>query len=88
MRSHGLPLGAGRAADGKVFHAGIQTADDNRVLTSGGRVLCATALGATLLPRRKKRACRPDERYQLGTALWPQHRLWRALSNVSKTANG
>ncbi len=36
-----LPEGA------KVFHAGT-TLDDGRVLTSGGRVLCATALGSSV----------------------------------------
>jgi phosphoribosylamine--glycine ligase len=35
------------AADAKIFHAG--TAErDRRVVTNGGRVLCATALGATV----------------------------------------
>lgn len=40
---HGLPLE--EVEDGKVFHAGTTLADDDRVLTSGGRVLCATATG-------------------------------------------
>ena len=35
------------AADAKVFHAGT-AARDGRVVTNGGRVLCATALGATV----------------------------------------
>ena len=34
--------------DTKVFHAGTRTADDGAVLTSGGRVLCVCALGATV----------------------------------------
>ncbi|RDT62143.1 phosphoribosylamine--glycine ligase, partial [Klebsiella pneumoniae] len=43
---HGLPL---EEIDGaKVFHAGTKLADDDRVLTNGGRVLCATALGQTV----------------------------------------
>ena len=33
--------------DAKVFHAGTML-DDGRVLTSGGRVLCATALGSSV----------------------------------------
>jgi phosphoribosylamine--glycine ligase len=42
---HGLPRDA--AADCKVFHAG--TAErDGAVVTSGGRVLCVTALGTTV----------------------------------------
>jgi len=32
----------------KVFHAGTRLADDGRVLTAGGRVLCAVALGDTV----------------------------------------
>ncbi|ADP11045.1 Phosphoribosylamine-glycine ligase [Erwinia sp. Ejp617] len=39
---HGLPVE--EVADGKVFHAGT-TLQDDRVVTSGGRVLCVTALG-------------------------------------------
>ncbi|MDF2786898.1 MAG: phosphoribosylamine--glycine ligase [Pantoea eucrina] len=39
---HGLPLEA--VPEGKVFHAGT-TLQDDRVMTSGGRVLCVTALG-------------------------------------------
>ncbi|VEB51527.1 phosphoribosylamine--glycine ligase [Salmonella enterica subsp. enterica] len=49
---HGLPLE--EVADGKVFHAGTKLADDNRVLTSGGRVLCATALGHTVAEAQKR----------------------------------
>lgn len=30
---------------GKIFHAGTQINDDQQVVTAGGRVLCATALG-------------------------------------------
>ena len=46
----GLPisgLGQGESADAKVFHAGTALKDGN-VVTSGGRVLCATAMGATV----------------------------------------
>jgi len=36
----------GSDTDVKVFHAGTRLADDDRrVVTSGGRVLCVTALG-------------------------------------------
>jgi phosphoribosylamine--glycine ligase len=40
----GLPAGS---ADLQVFHAGT-TLDDGRLLTSGGRVLCVTALGESV----------------------------------------
>ncbi|WP_110649079.1 phosphoribosylamine--glycine ligase [Salinicola peritrichatus] len=36
---------AADAAGCKVFHAGTALSDDGRVVTSGGRVLCVTALG-------------------------------------------
>lgn len=49
---HGLPLEM--VADGKVFHAGTRLADDERVLTSGGRVLCVTALGDTVAQAQKR----------------------------------
>ena len=41
---HGLPTDT---EDAVVFHAGTQT-QDGQVVTSGGRVLCVTALGGTL----------------------------------------
>jgi len=42
---NGLDIAATR--DGKIFHAGT-TLKDGKVVTSGGRVLCATALGNTV----------------------------------------
>ena len=39
--------------DAKVFHAGTRSMD-GRVLTAGGRVLCVTALGATVLEAQSK----------------------------------
>lgn len=49
---HGLPLE--EVADGKVFHAGTKLADDEQVVTSGGRVLCVTALGHTVAEAQKR----------------------------------
>jgi phosphoribosylamine--glycine ligase len=47
----GYPIGgldaAARMTDCKVFHAGTRL-DDGEVVTSGGRVLCVTALGETV----------------------------------------
>jgi phosphoribosylamine--glycine ligase len=41
------------SADAKIFHAG--TAEKNgQVVTAGGRVLCATALGATVSEAQQK----------------------------------
>ncbi len=41
-----LGLEAAHAPESKVFHAGTRV-EEERILTNGGRVLCATALGAT-----------------------------------------
>jgi phosphoribosylamine--glycine ligase len=49
---HGLPLE--EVDGGKVFHAGTKLAEDDRVLTNGGRVLCATALGNTVADAQKR----------------------------------
>jgi phosphoribosylamine--glycine ligase len=35
--------------DTKIFHAGTALSDDGHIITSGGRVLCVTALGDTVL---------------------------------------
>lgn len=40
-------LGQGESASAKVFHAGTKM-QDGQVVTNGGRVLCATALGETV----------------------------------------
>ncbi|EKS1847143.1 phosphoribosylamine--glycine ligase [Cronobacter muytjensii] len=45
---HGLPIEEIASGDGKIFHAGTTLRDDERVVTSGGRVLCVTALGDTV----------------------------------------
>ncbi|HHG9513780.1 TPA: phosphoribosylamine--glycine ligase [Citrobacter amalonaticus] len=49
---HGLPLE--EVADGKVFHAGTRLDDNEQVVTSGGRVLCVTALGDTVAGAQKR----------------------------------
>lgn len=49
---HGLPLE--NVEHGKVFHAGTTLADDDRVLTSGGRVLCVTALGDSVAQAQQR----------------------------------
>ena len=46
----GLPNSAGLADDAMVFHAGTRAPEvaDGATVTSGGRVLCVTALGSTV----------------------------------------
>ncbi|MFI8022176.1 phosphoribosylamine--glycine ligase [Serratia marcescens] len=52
------------SADGKVFHAGTRL-QDNDVITSGGRVLCVTALGDTVAQAQQRA-------YQLAEGIeWP-----------------
>lgn len=48
----GLP--SDELTDRKVFHAGTRLAEDDKVLTSGGRVLCVCALGATVADAQEK----------------------------------
>ncbi|MBS0857462.1 MULTISPECIES: phosphoribosylamine--glycine ligase [unclassified Tatumella] len=45
-------LDTAAASDGKVFHAGTELSGEN-VLTNGGRVLCATGLGADVAEAQK-----------------------------------
>ena len=40
--------------DVKVFHAGTATGDDGTLVTSGGRVLGVTALGADIAAAQKR----------------------------------
>jgi len=49
---HGLPLES--SPEGKVFHAGTTLSADDQVLTSGGRVLCVTALGETVAQAQQR----------------------------------
>lgn len=50
-RIHGLPLE--KMPDGKIFHAGT-ILQDSEVLTSGGRVLCVTALGKDIASAQQR----------------------------------
>jgi phosphoribosylamine--glycine ligase len=49
---HGLETITGSDSDAKVFHAGT-TLKDGKVVTNGGRVLCAVALGETVTGAQK-----------------------------------
>jgi phosphoribosylamine--glycine ligase len=75
MAAHGYPLEPrkgdvieglpapreGGDADTMVFHAGTARDDDGRIVTSGGRVLCVTALGESVkvAQQRAYEALRP-----------------------------
>ncbi|HWP94734.1 MAG TPA: phosphoribosylamine--glycine ligase [Gammaproteobacteria bacterium] len=47
----GLPV---ETPDAKVFHAGTKLLADGRVVTNGGRVLCAVALGSTVTEAQRR----------------------------------
>ncbi|WP_445371063.1 phosphoribosylamine--glycine ligase [Methylomonas sp. HW2-6] len=49
---NGLPTDS--TEDTKVFHAGTKLMDDRQVVTAGGRVLCACALGADIAEAQRK----------------------------------
>ena len=49
---HGLDAAA--QLQGKVFHAGTALNDTGEVVTAGGRVLCATAMGDTVEAAQKQ----------------------------------
>ena len=70
----------------KLFHAGTTHGDnllDGPVMTSGGRVLCATALGATISEAQK-------QAYTLASTIsWEgmffrEDIAWRAIARESK----
>ena len=66
--------------DGKVFHAGTRS-EDGQVLTAGGRVLCATALGATVAEAQQRAYELTDTISWLGEF----HRTdigWRAIARA------
>jgi len=70
------------AADGedvKVFHAGTAEADDGTVVTSGGRVLCVTALGSSVA-EAQRRAYAGCDRIRWQGMFCRRDIGWRALA--------
>ena len=47
-------LDAAAQIDGKVFHAGTALNAQGQVVTNGGRVLCATAIGASVADAQRQ----------------------------------
>ncbi|MGP2517825.1 phosphoribosylamine--glycine ligase [Yersinia sp. 2545 StPb PI] len=74
---HGLPQQ--EVADGKVFHAGTRLNGNNEVVTSGGRVLCVTALGATVA-QAQQNAYRLAENIQWEGAFYRKDIGYRAIA--------
>ncbi len=75
----GLPAEENR--DEKLFHAGT-TLDDGQVVTSGGRVLCATALGTTVT-EAQQRAYALAGRVQWDGVFYRKDIAYRAVARES-----
>jgi len=73
----GLDTDAGRE-DLKIFHAGTRQ-EDGQVLTSGGRVLCAVALGETIADAQRK-AYELADRIHWKGVFYRRDIGWRALA--------
>ena len=68
-------------ADAKVFHAGTRLDEDGAVLTAGGRVLCACALGASVADAQRRAYA------EVAGISWPgefhRHDIgWRAIERA------
>jgi len=68
----------------KVFHAGTRLDDSGRVVTSGGRVLCLTALGETVAVARQQ-ALEWIERIEFEGAFYRRDIGQRAISGDHET---
>ena len=73
----GLDADAGRE-DLKIFHAGTRR-DNGQVLTSGGRVLCAVALGETIADAQRK-AYELADKIRWEGVFYRRDIGWRALA--------
>ncbi|MDD2892860.1 MAG: phosphoribosylamine--glycine ligase [Halothiobacillaceae bacterium] len=69
----------------KVFHAGTALNADGQVITSGGRVLCVTALGAST-HEAQQHAYAAAAKIQFAGGFYRRDIGWRALSKPSLSA--
>jgi len=67
------------ALDGKVFHAGTALNDQGQVITAGGRVLCATAIGRTV-SEAQQQAYRLAEKIHWNGCFYRKDIGYRAIS--------
>jgi phosphoribosylamine---glycine ligase len=67
------------ALDGKVFHAGTALNDQGQVVTAGGRVLCATAIGRTV-SEAQQQAYRLAEKIHWSGCFYRKDIGYRAIS--------
>ena len=70
---------SGKPEDAHVFHAGT-TMQDGKVVTSGGRVLCVTALG-TMVKMAQKRAYEIADSIHFDGCQMRRDIGWRAIAN-------
>lgn len=73
----------GNGLDTKVFHAGTAFDADRNLITSGGRVLCATALGEDIADARNKAYALADAIHFEGKCL-RKDIAWRAMARLGK----
>ena len=72
----------GNGIDTKVFHAGTAL-EDGKLVTSGGRVLCVTAIGENIEDARAKAYALCDKINFKGKTL--RHDIaWRAIKRLEK----
>ncbi|GGO66317.1 phosphoribosylamine--glycine ligase [Bowmanella pacifica] len=71
-------LGQGESASAKVFHAGTKM-QDGQVVTNGGRVLCATALGETV-SEAQQNAYKLVEKISWNGMFCRKDIAWRAIA--------
>ena len=69
-------------SNSKVFHAGTAL-QDGKVVTSGGRVLCATALGASVT-EAQRRAYAQVERIDWDRVYYRKDIAWRAIARENE----
>ena len=75
----GLPRGNEPDTDAKLFHAGTALTPGGEVLTHGGRVLCATALGGTVA-EAQSRAYRLAQQVRWNGAFYRTDIGYRAIA--------
>ena len=82
-----LGLPESEIEDAKFFHAGTTLADDGRAVTSGGRVLCATALGDTVADAQTA-AYNLAKRVYWDGVYYRTDIGWRAIARERKKGGG
>jgi len=72
-------LGAAALLPGKIFHGGTRIDERGRVVTGGGRVLCAVGMGASV------RAAQSEAYALVGAVSWPGAQYRRDIGHLAAT---